>query len=55
MGRIPEETIEAIHNRIDIVDLVGLSMGPYTYESVMGGDVTVPLISADANGMRLAP
>jgi hypothetical protein len=28
----------------DIVDFVGISTGPYTYESVLGGDITVPAI-----------
>lgn len=38
----------------DVVDLVGLSMGPYTYESVMGGDITIPLLMVDDLGMRPA-
>lgn len=37
----------------DIVDFVGLSLGPYTYESVLGGDITIPLLAVDENGMRL--
>lgn len=37
----------------DIVDFVGLSAGPFTYESVLGGDVTVPLLFVDESGMRL--
>ncbi len=28
----------------DLVDFVGISTGPYTYESVLGGDITVPAI-----------
>jgi hypothetical protein len=36
------------------ISSVSASMGPYTYESVMGGDITVPLLLVDENGMRLA-
>ena len=28
----------------DIVEFVGISSGPYTYESVLGGDITIPAI-----------
>ncbi len=38
----------------DIVDFVGTFTGPYTYESVMGGEITVPgILILDDVGMRL--
>jgi hypothetical protein len=37
----------------DIVEFVGLSAGPITYQSVFGGDITIPGFSVDEKGMRL--
>lgn len=37
----------------DIVDLVGLSTDVITYESTMGGEITIPSMIVDALGMRL--
>jgi hypothetical protein len=40
----------------DIVDFVGLSSDLITYESVMGGEITIPSVYViEENGMRLAP
>jgi hypothetical protein len=39
----------------DIVDFVGTFTGPYTYESVLGGEVTIPgVLISDDIGLRLA-
>jgi hypothetical protein len=38
----------------DIVDFVGSFTGPYTYESVMGGEITIPgILILDDTGMQL--
>ena len=38
----------------DIIDFVGTFTGPYTYESVMGGEITVPgILIMDDIGIRL--
>ena len=38
----------------DIIDFVGTFTGPYTYESVIGGDITVPgVLILDDVGIRL--
>lgn len=38
----------------DVIDFVGTFTGPYTYESVMGGDITIPgILISDDVGIRL--
>ncbi|MBU3190447.1 hypothetical protein K9O30_14760 [Clostridium bowmanii] len=31
----------------DVINLKGVSQGVYTYESTMGGNITIPLVMAD--------